>query len=124
MKRSAIAWFEIPAVDIDRAQRFYETVLATAMRRETIAGSQLAVFPADDDGIAGCLQLAPEAVAPSTDGTRVYLDASPSLDAALGRVAAAGGRVMTPKIALPPGMGFFAHIQDCEGNRVGLHAQN
>lgn len=122
MTRSSITWFEIPAVDLDRAQRFYETVLASAMRRETIAGSQLAVFAADEDGIAGCLQRAPEPVAPSADGTRVYLDASPSLDAALARVAAAGGQVVSPKIALPPGMGYFAHIEDCEGNHVGLHA--
>jgi predicted enzyme related to lactoylglutathione lyase len=122
MTRSSITWFEIPAVDLDRAQRFYETVLASAMRREAIGGSQLAVFAADEDGIAGCLQHAIEPVAPSAEGTRVYLDASPSLDAALARVAAAGGQVVSPKIALPPGMGYFAHIQDCEGNRVGLHA--
>ena len=122
MTRSSITWFEIPAADLDRAQRFYETVLASAMRRETIAGSQLAVFAADEDGIAGCLQHASEPVAPSADGTRVYLDASPSLDAALARVAPAGGQVVSPKIALPPGMGYFAHIEDCEGNRVGLHA--
>lgn len=50
MTRSSITWFEIPAVDIERAQRFYETVLATAMRRETMAGSPMAVFPADADG--------------------------------------------------------------------------
>jgi len=24
--------------------------------------------------------------------------------------------------ALPPGMGFFAHNTDLDGNRVGLHA--
>lgn len=122
MTRSSITWFEIPAVDLDRAQRFYETVLATAMRRETIAGSQLAVFAADEDGVAGCLQHSAEPVAPSAAGTRVYLDAAPSLDAALGRVAGAGGRVVTAKTALPPGMGYFAHIEDVEGNVVGLHA--
>jgi predicted enzyme related to lactoylglutathione lyase len=52
----------------------------------------------------------------------VYLDASPSLDAALERTLAAGGRIATPKVALPPRMGFFAHIEDSEGNLVGLHA--
>ena len=41
---------------------------------------------------------------------------------ALARVAGAGGRVHTPKTALPPGMGFFAHVEDTEGNIVGLHA--
>jgi predicted enzyme related to lactoylglutathione lyase len=37
-------------------------------------------------------------------------------------VAEAGGRVQTAKTALPPGMGFFARIEDSEGNAVGLHA--
>jgi predicted enzyme related to lactoylglutathione lyase len=27
-----------------------------------------------------------------------------------------------PRIALPEGMGVFAHILDTEGNRIGLHA--
>jgi len=122
MTRSSIAWFEIPAVDLDRAQRFYETVLATSLKRETMGGDELALFAADKEGVAGCLQRGPETGVPSADGTRVYLDASPSLDAALGRVAGAGGRVVTAKTALPPGMGYFAHVEDCEGNVVGLHA--
>ena len=46
----------------------------------------------------------------------------PSLDAALARVQAAGGSVALPRQALPPGMGYFAHITDLDGNRVGLHA--
>ena len=122
MTRSPIAWFEIPAVNLDRAQRFYEAVLATSLKRETMGGAELALFAADEGGVAGCLQHSAEPVAPSADGTRVYLDAAPSLDAALGRVAGAGGRVVTAKTALPPGMGHFAHIEDVEGNVVGLHA--
>ena len=60
--------------------------------------------------------------APSETGSLVYLNAEPSLDAVLARVAAAGGQVTLPRTALPPGMGFFAHVRDSEGNRVGLHA--
>jgi predicted enzyme related to lactoylglutathione lyase len=37
-------------------------------------------------------------------------------------VQGAGGEIALPKTALPPGLGFFAHIIDSEGNRVGLHA--
>jgi len=55
-------------------------------------------------------------------GTLIYLDASPSLDAALARTLAAGGQVALARQALPPGMGFFAHITELDGNRVGLHA--
>jgi uncharacterized protein len=119
---NAATWFEIPATDLGRAQRFYETVLGAALRREQIGDEQLAVFPYEQPGVGGCLQRASRPVAPSRDGTRVYLDASPSLDAALERAQAAGGRIATPKVALPPGMGFFAHIEDSEGNLVGLHA--
>ena len=122
MTRSSITWFEIPAVHLDRAQRFYETVLATSLKRETMGGAEMAVFAADKEGVTGCLQHSAESCVPSANGTRVYLDASPSLDAALGRVAGAGGRVVTAKTALPPGMGYFAHIEDVEGNVVGLHA--
>ncbi len=120
--RHAINWFEIPARELDRAQRFYEAVLERPMKRETMGSEQMALFAADEGGVQGCLNIGAEAVAPSAAGTRVYLDASPSIDAALARVARAGGRVVTPKVALPEGMGFFAHIADTEGNVVGLHA--
>ena len=40
----------------------------------------------------------------------------------LARVEAAGGQIVAPKSALPPGMGFIAHLRDTEGNEVGLHS--
>jgi uncharacterized protein len=66
--------------------------------------------------------MGPSAPKVSSGGTLVYLDASPSLDAALARAVAQGGSVAQARTALPPGMGFFAHITDLDGNRVGLHA--
>lgn len=118
----ALDWFEIPVRDLDRAQRFYERLLATTLRREEIAGSALAVFPYADTGVGGCLMAGPGAPAPSEAGTRVYLNAGPSFDATLARVEAAGGRITTPKVTLPGDMGVFAHVADTEGNRIGLHA--
>ena len=117
-----IDWFEIPVRDIERAQRFYETLLGTSLRRETIIGQTLAVFPYADGGAGGCLIAGSNAPAPSTIGTLVYLPVSPTLDAALGRLEQAGGRVLTPPVVLPGDMGCFAHVADSEGNRVGLHA--
>jgi predicted enzyme related to lactoylglutathione lyase len=125
MPRNAVNWFEIPATHLDRAQRFYETVLGTPLKRETMGSEQMAIYPYEgDNAVSGCISVGAEGVAPSRAGTRVYLDAGASIDAALARVAGAGGRVHTPKTALPPGMGFFAHIEDSEGNVVGLHALN
>ena len=124
MSRNAVTWFEIPAANLERAQRFYESTLGVSLKREQIGDEQLAVFPYEQPGAGGCLQRASRPVPPSRDGTRVYLDAGASLDAALHRAVAVGGRIATPKLALPPGMGFFAHIEDSEGNVVGLHALN
>jgi uncharacterized protein len=122
MSRNAANWFEIPVADLDRAQRFYETLLAAKLQRESMGSEQMAIFPSEgDNAVSGCLNRGAEGVAPSRAGTRVYLDTGASIDAVLARVIAAGGRVHTPKTALPPGMGFFAHIEDCEGNIVGLH---
>ena len=118
----AVNWFEIPVRNLDRAAAFYETLLASPLRRETIAASQLGVFSYDETGVGGCLIAGSEAPAPAANGTLVYLNAKPSLDVVLARVEAAGGRITTPKAQLPGDMGCFAHITDTEGNRVGLHA--
>lgn len=121
MPRDAIHWFEIPVIDIDRAQRFYETLLAQPMRREQMGPQTLAVFPYQG-GIGGALLKSATAPAPSTDGNLVYLNASPSLDAVLARAGELGATVLLPKLELPRSIGFIAQIVDCEGNRVGLHS--
>ena len=122
--KNAISWFEIPTTQLEGAQAFYEAVLTRPMRREAMGPCQAAVFAYDREanGTGGALMMGPSAPKVSSGGSLVYLDASPSLDAALTRVVAQGGRVAKPRTALPPGMGFFAHIIDLDGNHVGLHA--
>ena len=121
----AINWFEIPVADLTRAMRFYQTLTGTTLRREVMGapGEELAIFEVDDDnnGVSGALLSSPHSK-PAAQGTLVYLNAGPSLQAWLDRVVPAGGSIVVGKTALPPGMGFFAHIVDSEGNRVGLHA--
>ena len=123
--KNAISWFEIPSTQLDQAQAFYETVLDCKMRREPMGPSEGAVFPYQKgDGVGGAVIAGPTAPTPGGDGTLIYLDASPSLDAVLARVAAAGGKIAMPRLALPPGLGFIAQITDLDGNRIGLHALN
>lgn len=117
----AITWFEIPVTDLDRAQAFYEAVLAAPLRRESMGPQTLAVLPYTQPATGGALLLGPDAPPPGA-GTLVYLNVEPSLDAATARAVAAGGRVLVPRVDLPDGMGAFVHIADSEGNRVGLHA--
>lgn len=122
--KNAISWFEIPTTQLDAAQSLYEAVLQRPMRREAMGPSVGAVFAYDmeADAVGGALMMGPTAPQVASGGTLVYLDASPSLDAALARAQAAGGTVALGRTALPEGMGFFAHIRDLDGNRVGLHA--
>ena len=118
----AVNWFEIPVSNIDRAQAFYEKLFAAKLDRQTMGEQTLAVFPYDDNAVGGCLLAGASVPEPSANGSLVYLNAQPSLDAVLARVEAAGGRITTPKVQLPGDMGVFAHITDSEGNRLGLHA--
>ena len=122
--KNAITWFEISTANLARATAFYEAVLGQKMRLENMGSSEGAVFAYDPaaDGTGGALMCGPTAPRPGAGGTLIYLDASPSLDAALERVIKAGGHIALPRQALPPGMGFFAHVTDLDGNRVGLHA--
>lgn len=119
--QNVAVWFEIPAANFDRAVGFYEKVFDTRLRREKWGPSDMAVFPHEGESVSGCI-MAGEGYKPAADGSLVYLHSSSDLDGPLARVKAAGGKVATPKTALPPGMGYFAHFVDSEGNRVGLHS--
>ena len=114
-------WFEIPAADFDRAVGFYERIFATRLIRENMGGASLAVFPHAEEAASGCI-ISGEGYKPAAEGAVVYIHSKTDLNEPLARVKAAGGKVATPKTALPPGMGFFAHFVDSEGNRVGLHS--
>ena len=120
-KKDAITWFEIPAADLARATRFYETVLGVEMKQEEMGPQKMALFPYEAPGVGGCIT-AGDGNQPAGHGNLVYLNAGASLKAALGRVERAGGRISLEQTELPDGMGYFAHVIDTEGNRVGLHA--
>jgi predicted enzyme related to lactoylglutathione lyase len=120
--KNAISWFEIPTLNLDAAQTFYGSVLGCSMRREAMGPSEGAMFPYEGEGIGGALICGHSARRPSSGGTLIYLDCSPSLDAALARAASSGAKLVLPRQALPPGMGFIALMQDLDGNTVGLHA--
>jgi predicted enzyme related to lactoylglutathione lyase len=115
-------WFEIPAADFDRAVGFYEKIFGTQLIREKMGPASLAVFPHEGDSVSGCV-IAGDGYKPSAEGAVVYIHSKTDLNEPLARVKAAGGKVATPKTALPPGMGFYAHFVDSEGNRVGLHSE-
>jgi hypothetical protein len=117
----AVNWFELPTHDLDRAQRFYQTVLGVALQRDDSFGEMhMAILPHGEHGIGGALVKSPHQE-PQANGTLVYLNA-PDLDAVLSRVEAAGGAILMPKTFLRADIGSIAILRDSEGNSVGLHS--
>jgi predicted enzyme related to lactoylglutathione lyase len=123
---SAISWFQIPATDIARAKRFYETICGCELEQLLASpGMEMWGFPSDwEQGEIGGALVCGEGAEPSATGTAVFLNADPDLQVMLDRVEAAGGRVLVPKTVIGmEGAGAFAMIADTEGNTVGLHSR-
>ncbi len=122
-----LTWFEIPVQDIHRAKEFYETILDIEMTIRTDNNNEAVFFPYDPNVIqatsgrvTGVLSKSDQN-SPSTNGTLVYINASPDIQDVLDRVEQAGGKILVPKTKI--NAGYIAVIIDSEENRVGLHAE-
>ena len=125
---NALTWFEIPATDVNRARKFYETILD--IRMETMdhdaPGEETIFFPRQKDTIMALSGIVSGAIVkakrlkPAKNGPLIYLNASPKLQKVLDKIEPAGGKIVRPLTKIPAG--FIAAIEDTEGNHVALHA--
>jgi uncharacterized protein len=123
--KNAISWFEIPATDLDRATKFYETIFGITLFPMEMEHIKMRMFPLEDqmDGVGGALVDSGGYHKPSaTDGPLLYLNGNPDLQNVLDKVEAAGGKIMVPKLEISPEYGFMGVFIDTEGNRIGLHS--
>ncbi|VAW62526.1 hypothetical protein MNBD_GAMMA09-3759 [hydrothermal vent metagenome] len=118
--KNAINWFEIPVSNYERAIDFYEVVMDVQLKREKMGDIDLAIFPADEEGIAGALIKA-DFQKPDQKGCLVYLNAEGMLDEVMKRAMQKGGDVYMEKTGIGEN-GFIAHIGDSEGNKIALHS--
>lgn len=122
---NAISWFEIPATDIDRAQKFYESIFLIKMNALDVPSMKMRMFPLDDPmkGVGGTLVDSGGFHKPSaTNGPLIYLNGNPDVEIVLGRVEAAGGKITVPKTQISEEYGYMAVFLDTEGNRIALHS--
>lgn len=122
--KNAISWFEIPATDIDRAQKFYESIFGITMTAMDMPNMKMRMFPLDDpmNGVGGTLVDSGGFHKPSeTDGPLIYLDGNPDVQTILDKVEAAGGKIIVPKTEISPEYGDMGVFIDTEGNRIALH---
>jgi len=126
MKNNAVGWFEIPVNEMERAVKFYETVLDLKIERHLMGPLEMAWFPMVENGggAAGSLVKHPDYYIPSANGVLIYLTAhSGDLSNELARVKEAGGKVIQNKTQISEEYGYMALILDSEGNRVALHSR-
>jgi predicted enzyme related to lactoylglutathione lyase len=117
-----VVHFEVPFDDKARAMKFYSSAfgwkltdiaeMSYVMAETTrVNEQQMPVEPGAING--GLFQRPKEAPNPT-----IYVGVE-SIDAALKKVEAAGGKVVTPNTPIP-GMGAYARVSDTEGNVIGL----
>ena len=123
---NSLNWFEIPALDIARASKFYETIFGIKMEKmQEMMGMKMAGFPADmGNGKASGALVQSTQHKPSMDGCVIYLNANPKIQTVIDKIERAKGKVLMPKTQISPEIGYMAIFADTEGNKVALHAQN
>ncbi|XZF14149.1 VOC family protein [Chitinophagaceae bacterium MMS25-I14] len=122
----AINWFEIPVNDFDRAKNFYEAIFGYEMPERQMGNTRMGflLYDFQNDGRGGAIVYDPEFYKPSADGSLIYLNCDPDLQVMLDKVEPAGGKILRGKIIVAPdaNLGYWALIQDTEGNRIAFHS--
>ena len=117
-----IVWFDIPAVDLDRAIQFYSAVLGAPVKKEVVGDVPLGWLPTPDGGQMGCVCVAPD-FKPSADGVMIYLSVNGRLKEAVAAVRGNGGTVQSDIHSIGQ-YGFRAEVLDSEGNCIALHSES
>ena len=125
---NALTWFEIPVENMQRARKFYETILDIKMETmgKDTPEEQTIFFPRKPDtimalsGILSGALVKSARIKPGQDGPLIYLNANPSIQTVIDKIEPAGGKLIAPKIKIPAGL--IAVFLDTEGNKMALHA--
>lgn len=123
---NVVGWFEIPAIDIERAMKFYKDVFGFELTRQQMGDLDMAFFPYHESNIGsgGALVCNPEWYQPNTNGIVVYLTAfSGDLANEMAKVESAGGKVIMEKTLITPEIGYMGMFIDSEGNRMAMHSR-
>lgn len=123
MQKNPIGWFDLPVADIDRAEKFYTEYFGFEFnRQEDQNGMRRSWFPMDEGyGAAGML-IQGDGFVPSHDGPTLYFTSpGESIDDGIAKAEALGITILIPKTDIGE-HGFYAWLEDSEGNRIAIHS--
>lgn len=134
MRHANIAWFEIPVDNLNRAITFYSVLLETKIEVENIMNRRYGMIKKQDVGVGGVLV---EKNCVRNEGVLLffYVDV---LSDSIAKAEEFGGKVITPKTIMKQvdqtgkhiiaanlideRTGYFAEIEDSEGNKLALYS--
>ncbi len=119
--KNLVAFFEIPAVNIQRAANFYGSILGLELEIMDFGHEKMAFFPKESGKYPGAISYA-RGFNPSESGLLLsfYVD---KMETALNSIENNGGKVTLPKTKIEADdQGYFSIFIDSEGNKVGLYS--
>ncbi|MEP2101929.1 MAG: VOC family protein [Parasphingorhabdus sp.] len=116
-KQNRLVWTEIPATDLKRASRFYETLLEAPLTENNAGPQTIMMLPYEGENAASG-HVYEGKPATEGDGITAHLAVDGYLDDAMERVKSGGGEVVSEVILIPAGSFFYA--KDTEGNSLGI----
>jgi predicted enzyme related to lactoylglutathione lyase len=120
--KNPVGWFEIYVDDMERARKFYESVLQVQLLLLEGPDVEMWNFPISPEaltGSSGALVKMP-GFPVGGNSTLVYFTCE-DCGVEESRVIPAGGRIQRPKMSIGP-YGFITLVYDTEGNMFGLHS--
>ena len=109
-----VVHFEITADNPERAVKFYTQAFGWKIEKWA-GGPDYWMMEGDkkEMGIGGAIM--------KRDGLTGVVDyiGVPSVEEAVKKIKAAGGKILVPKTEIPK-IGYFAHFKDSEGNMLGV----
>ncbi|WP_249356227.1 VOC family protein [Maribacter sp. ACAM166] len=107
-----IGWFEVPVIKMERAKKFYETILDISITRNEFRGFKMGRFPDNNNPkeTSGCLVQHEDYKPSLTEGTLIYFSCENVADV-LTKVAKAGGQILQQKTEIGEGHGFMGLLK-------------
>jgi predicted enzyme related to lactoylglutathione lyase len=116
MSHGKICYLEVPAITGEASAEFYQRIFGWKIRER---GDGAMAFD-DTGGVSGTWVA--EGDRTPDEQTRIYIMVE-NIGATLAQIESGGGRLLTPRTDIGPGMGAFAVFADPAGTEFGLYEE-
>jgi len=121
MRKNPAVWFEIYVQDMNRAKKFYESVLQGKLEKLDSPGMDMLAFPMEMNASGASGALVKMQGVPSVGNSTIVYFACEDCSVEEGRVTKSGGGIHKKKFSIGQ-YGFISLVIDTEGNMFGLHS--